>query len=125
MRRRLDDQEGFTLIELLVVILIISILAALAIPVFLNQRQRGWEAQVKSSLKNAATSQDSFLTQQGSYTTSVANLRTEGLRTTTGVNLTVPLANGAQDYCIQATHAGLASTWHYDSNDGMPLSGGC
>src|SRR3712207_213729 len=44
-------EEGFTLIELLVVILIIAILAAIAIPVFLNQRKKGWVSQSESALK--------------------------------------------------------------------------
>ena len=40
------NEAGFTLIELLVVILIIAILAAIAIPVFLRQREKGWVAAV-------------------------------------------------------------------------------
>ncbi|MDQ1603222.1 MAG: type pilus assembly protein PilA, partial [Actinomycetota bacterium] len=40
-----EKDQGFTLIELLVVIIIIGILAAIAIPVFLRQREKGWDAQ--------------------------------------------------------------------------------
>ena len=72
------EEEGFTLIELLVVIIIIGILAAIAIPVFLNQRKKGWESAVKADLRNAATAEETVLTDSGSYTNKIADLQAVG-----------------------------------------------
>jgi type IV pilus assembly protein PilA len=128
--KKLQEKEGgFTLIELLVVILIIAILAAIAIPVFLSQREKGWVSQVESALKNAATAQESYLVANGTYTeaeTGVGSLAEEGFKKAEAVTDLTITADEARSYCIQAGHANLdAQTWAYDSEVGTPEEGTC
>jgi type IV pilus assembly protein PilA len=64
---RLRSESGFTLIELLVVVAIIGILAAIAIPQFAAYRRRGYDAQVRSDLRNAATAQEAYFAENSAY----------------------------------------------------------
>ena len=87
-----EKDQGFTLIELLVVIIIIGILAAIAIPVFLNQRKKGWDSAVKSDLKNAATAQETYLTEKSYYTLTEADLLAAGFKPSSDANYATSFA---------------------------------
>ncbi len=72
IRERLENEDGFTLIELLVVVIIIGILAAIAIPTFLNQRERGYQAELTSSVRNYALEIEAQATKgDGTYPTNL------------------------------------------------------
>jgi type IV pilus assembly protein PilA len=77
LRSRAEDEKGFTLIELLVVILIIGILAAIAIPAFLNQRSKAYDSAAKSNVRTAQTAMETYATDNnGAYPTSVGTSST-------------------------------------------------
>lgn len=123
-RMQVRGEGGFTLIELLVVIIIIAILAAIAIPMYLSQRQKGWNANMQSDLRNAAVAEESYFTGNSAYTNVIANLELQGFNPSTNVTLAVASADAA-GYCINATYAGYATTYHLDSADGDPQTGTC
>jgi type IV pilus assembly protein PilA len=122
LQRQRHAEAGFTLIELLVVVIVIGILASIAIPIFYKQRERGWDAAVRSDLRNAATAQETYLTESspGPFATTVAELRDVGFRPSTGGNyfggvftMTVT-ADASNSYCLTArsrtgTYMGLSS----------------
>jgi type IV pilus assembly protein PilA len=72
------EDSGFTLVELLVVMLILGILAAIAIPSFFNQRDKGNDAQAKADVRTAQTAIETYATDNdGAYTgATIGSLRT-------------------------------------------------
>jgi type IV pilus assembly protein PilA len=97
--RRTQEEKGFTLIELLVVILIIGILAAIAIPAFLNQKGKAYDSNAKSDARTAATAEETYYTDNAGYTSAVANLTS--IEPT--LNQATPtVANGGEALTVEA-----------------------
>jgi prepilin-type N-terminal cleavage/methylation domain-containing protein len=130
IREAVQDREGgFTLIELLVVIIIIGILAAIAIPAFMNQRKRGYDATLKSDIRNAANALETYYTEWDAYPMSLDGVAWTGpsitldgesvkLSATNTVTLNFNAAGDA--YCLVGTSpkASKPAGFFYVSNRG-------
>jgi type IV pilus assembly protein PilA len=112
MQRRAEKDDGFTLIELLVVMIVIAILAAIAVPVFLQQRKSAYRTTAVTDMRGAATTVETYAAgQNGDYagldgaTEASPILQAEGLRTTRWSSLIVHVTGPS--YCIEGHHTEL------------------
>lgn len=120
---RPKDQGGFAFVELLVIMVIIAVLAAIAIPIYLNQRRNGFESAVKSDLKNAATALEAWAADRtsgfaasGADTPDAVLADREQFSRSPGVTVSA-ISSSRDDYCLKATHTSLGSApgdiWYF------------
>jgi type IV pilus assembly protein PilA len=128
IRKAMEErEEGFTLIELLVVMIIIGILAAIAIPVFLSQRQKGYDASVKSDLRTIANELESYNTDAQAYPTGAISVAsgvatigtdTQTVRTSSGNFFALTFNTALTAYCIVGENQKGTHGWEYVSDQG-------
>jgi type IV pilus assembly protein PilA len=106
------DENGFTLIELLVVMIIIGILASIAIPTFLHQKQKAVGSGQVADLHSVAALVESYYADQLDYptivtqsgpeveVTSASGVGTE--RVTVGNDISYALDLPTNTYCLVA-----------------------
>jgi type IV pilus assembly protein PilA len=138
--RRAQDEKGFTLIELLVVILIIGILAAVAIPTFLNQRGKAYDSNAQSQVKTAQIAEETYATgNNGSYATTAAQLQaiepslndtgsatfTMGTAGTNAYQVVSTAAHTGDSFTITESTGGVESNTCTDGTGGSGSTGTC
>ena len=99
------NKQGFTLIELLIVVVIIGILAAIAIPKFSATREKAYFAAMKSDMKNLASQQEIYYSDEYSYTNGAA-----ALTFVSSSGVTVGIAASSSGWSASATHSALGTS---------------
>ena len=126
--RTRNNEGGFTLIEMLIVVIIISILVAIAVPVYLVFRDRADDAAAKSNLRAMIPAVEAYLADNGTngYTgmtidgagglKSSYNILLEGWDAATSTGVTILSANAAT-YCIKSVERGITYYKNGPAND--------
>ena len=116
------SESGFTLIELLTCCAIVSVLAGICIQFFSEYKQRAFDSQAESGLRNAVTAEEAIFADTEAYADCVdaaCQIVLPGYILTTNVNLSIVTRAGAASYNGIASHPSGAKVFEFDSDIGL------
>jgi type IV pilus assembly protein PilA len=135
LRERSASESGFTLVELLVVMLILGLLAAIAVPSFLTQRDKAKDADAKALVRTAQTAMETYATDRGGSFTGATRAALIGIEPTLreadlsgaedGDALTVTPNDGGDGYTVTVASKNTPNTFSIVRASNGTVSYGC
>jgi type IV pilus assembly protein PilA len=111
LRERTGSESGFTLIELLVVMLILGILAAIAIPAFLNQKDKANDAAKKTEVRTMQTAMETCSTDNNGSYVNCNRAALRAIEPTIPAGVPEPTNLTATTYAVRSTTATGSNNW--------------